>query len=404
MAVVIANTTNGNAAQSSGTLNISVTRASGEGLLLGIVYGYSFGAPDTISSVVWDAAGDNQALVHVDTQQMGVENRSLSVYALAAPTSAKTGNITITFSGSSNDISAYFVRHITGHDTSAMISASAKHYEPTPTANEFPITVTSATGELVVAFCSARYEPEWVAVGDFSANGLEQVSSQSSLTLLSGSKPGAASVSGYFECLASVDNYDNAVIAVSISPSGGASATITLTDPVAVVTGSTATCTITRNTAASGTITYNLTSSATGVATVPATATISDGQTTGSFNITGVSAGSSTITATNASDSGETDTATANVSALKGLSVTFGQANLSGLTFAWFDEASPDLFDAPTVVGTTESTDGSGVMSINLTGTSVAVGNTGYLLIYKAGATAPDDIAFFGRMTVADIG
>lgn len=186
--------------------------------------------------------------------------------------------------------------------------------------------------------------------------------------------------------------------------SGSSSATITLTDPVAVVTGSTASCTITRSTAAVGNITYNLVSSNPANATVPATATIADGQTIGTFNITGVSAGSSTITATNAADSGETDTATANVSALKGLEITFGQANLSGLTFAWFDEASPDLFAAPTVVGTTEATDGSGVMSITLTGTSVAVGNTGYLLIYKAGATAPDDIAFFGRMTVQDIG
>lgn len=189
------------------------------------------------------------------------------------------------------------------------------------------------------------------------------------------------------------------------SLSGGTpSATITLTDPVAVVTGSTASCTITRDTVASGTVTYNLSSSNTGVATVPATATIADGQLTGSFNVTGVSAGSSTITATNAGDSGETDTATANVSALKGIEVTFGQTNLTGLTFAWFDEASPDLFDAPTVVGTTESTDGSGVLSIDLTGTSVAVGNTGFLLIYKAGATAPDDLAFFGRLTVQDIG
>ena len=183
-----------------------------------------------------------------------------------------------------------------------------------------------------------------------------------------------------------------------------ASVTITLTDPVAVVTGSTAACTITRGVAASGDITYNLTSSNTGVATVPATATILDGTSSISFNITGVSAGSSTITATNAADSGETDTATANVSALKGLTVTFGQTNLTGLTFAWFDQASPDLFAAPTVVGTTESTDGSGVLEINLTGTSVAVGNTGFLLIYKAGATAPDDIAFFGRLTVQDIG
>ena len=404
MAVVISNTStgSGNPSASSGVVTMSVNRASGEGLLLGIFYEYQWGAADAISSVVWDAAGDNQAFTHVLTNQLEVHNKYLAIYYLAAPSSVKTADVTVTFAGSTNDNWAGMCRHITGHDTSAMVSTSAQRDESTPETNDLPITIASAAGELVVAFCGIRIETTALSAGDAS-DYQELVTAFSSRSIISGSKAGASSVTITFGFDDSAFQA-NALGAVSIAPSGGGSATITLTDPVSVVTGSTAACTITRSTAASGTITYNLTSSATGVATVPATATIADGQTTGTFNITGVSAGSSTITATNASDSGETDTATANVSALKGLEVTFGQANLSGLTFAWFDEASPDLFDAPTVVGTTESTDGSGVMSINLTGTSVAVGNTGFLLIYKAGATAPDDIAFFGRMTVADIG
>lgn len=176
-------------------------------------------------------------------------------------------------------------------------------------------------------------------------------------------------------------------------------------DPTTVVAGGTRTFTITRSVAAGvGGVTYNLLSSNTGVATVPATATILEGNTSITFNATGVSAGSATISATNAADSGETDSAALTVSAVKGLSITTGQTSLSGLTFAWFDEASPDLFGAPSVVGTTESTDGSGVLSITLTGTSLGVGDTGWLLVYKAGATAPDDIAFFGRLVVQDIG
>lgn len=190
----------------------------------------------------------------------------------------------------------------------------------------------------------------------------------------------------------------------SIIEEVAASATITLTDPVAVVTGGTGTCTITRNTAASGTITYNLTSSATGVATVPATATIADGQTTGTFNVTGVSAGSATITATNAADSGETDTATANVSALKGLELSYGQVSATGLDWAWFDSTDPATWGAPSVKGSAESTDGSGLLTITLTGTTLNVGQQGMLVVWKEGATRPDDIGYIGIETVADIG
>jgi hypothetical protein len=96
-----------------------------------------------------------------------------------------------------------------------------------------------------------------------------------------------------------------------------ASSTITLTpDPTTAVVGGTRTFTITRNNAAgAGGVTYNLSSSNTGVATVPATATILEGNTSITFNATGAGVGSANITATNAADSGETDTAALTVSA-----------------------------------------------------------------------------------------
>lgn len=103
---------------------------------------------------------------------------------------------------------------------------------------------------------------------------------------------------------------------MSLSPVSGP--TITLTpDPASVQVGSARTFTATRSApAGAGGVTYNLTSSAPAVATVPATATILEGNTTVTFNATGVSVGSANITATNAADSGETDTVALTVTAV----------------------------------------------------------------------------------------
>jgi hypothetical protein len=321
MAVAIANTTKSGGAPSNGAYSISVARASGEGLLVGVHYEFNGGSTaDTITSVVWDSAGDNQSFTHVLTQQQtyavdDVHPRWLAVYVLAAPTSAKTGNITVTFSGSNNNSAAVIVRHITGHDTAAMISNSAKRFEADMPANDLPITVNSATGELVVAFAAARNEVGYFSAGDTSDYS-EQAAFDSSRSIISGSKAGASSVTATFD-YAEVTHYDNALVAVSITPAD-ASATITLTpDPASVQVGGTRTFTATRSApAGAGGVTYNLTSSDTGKATVPATATILEGNSSITFNATGVAAGSTTITATNAADSGETDSVTLTVTAL----------------------------------------------------------------------------------------
>ncbi len=185
-----------------------------------------------------------------------------------------------------------------------------------------------------------------------------------------------------------------------------ASETITLTpDPAAATTAdATKAFTTARSAPASGNITYNLTSSNTGVATVPATDTILDTESAGGFDATIVGAGTTTITITNAADSGETDSVVLTVSTIKGISITTGQASETALRWAWFDGADPSAWDAPSAQGSGESTDGSGVLTITLTGTALNVGDTGYLVVNKEGATAEDDIVFAGRLTVQDIG
>lgn len=139
--------------------------------------------------------------------------------------------------------------------------------------------------------------------------------------------------------------------------------------PTTVAVSATRTFTITRSTAApAGGITYNLSSSASAVATVPATVTMDEGQTTKTFDATGVSIGDAEITATNAADSGETDTAgltvtaatvrtlqlLAHVDAVGATSVkgaVFAAPSGGALTGAKIGEFSDQAFDGTAVSG-----------------------------------------------------
>jgi hypothetical protein len=412
MAAVIANTTKGNATQTSGALNISVARASGEGLLLGIQFGYQWGAANTISSAVWDSAGDNQSLTHVLTNQQYTENRHVAVYYLAAPTSVKTGNISVSFSGSDNDISAYIVRHITGHNTSAMISGSTQRDESDAVANDLPITISSATGELVIAFCGIRDVIETVNAGDFD-DYQEQTSSLSAISLISGSKAGASSVTGTFE-YTNVTSYDNALIAVSIAPAAAGSPPDAPTiGTTTSITHSSASVNWTDNSddETGFKVEYAVSpySSWTAASASPAAA---DAET---LSVTGLSASTTykaRVAATNASgdsawqETAEFSTTAAPVTGIR-LQLHDGateQASLTGITVAWFDDDDPATMGAPSYQSSTETTDADGWIEVDLTGeTALDIGDPGFLIVYKAGATAADDIVFAGRIVTEDI-
>ncbi len=59
-------------------------------------------------------------------------------------------------------------------------------------------------------------------------------------------------------------------------------------------------------------------------------------------------------------------------------------ASVTGLRWAFFDQSVPNSLTAPAVTGTGESTDGSGVLEIDVSGTALNVGDTGYLVIDTA--------------------
>lgn len=93
---------------------------------------------------------------------------------------------------------------------------------------------------------------------------------------------------------------------------------------------------------------------------------------------------------------------------VKGISIALHdgstpQANVTGITAVWWDSADPGAFAAP-AYSTTASTDASGVLTLDLDAdTALSIGQSGFLVLYKAGAAATDDLVFAGRLTVQDI-
>lgn len=79
-------------------------------------------------------------------------------------------------------------------------------------------------------------------------------------------------------------------------------------------------------------------------------------------------------------------------------------ASLSSLKWAFFDEATPDGFTAPAAQGAVESTDGSGVLVLDITGSTLYDGDTGWLIVTDSDGTttqSPAHKAFSGPVVVA---
>lgn len=117
-----------------------------------------------------------------------------------------------------------------------------------------------------------------------------------------------------------------------------------------------------------------------------------------------------TVTATSTYDVTKSDTATvtiqpaASVMAVEIDLTTDGTTpaiNLSNLKWAWFDQNTPNLFVAPTDKGVSESTDGSGVLRINLPNTTLTSGDVGWLIVTDSnGSVSSAHKAFSGPVTV----
>lgn len=241
MPVAIANTHFATSTGASTTATVSVTRAAGEGLIACVFRENTGGASvDTVSSVVWDAAGDNQSFTFIRTQQESSSaSRYIGLYYLPAPTSVKTANVTVTFSGSTlHDNDAILVRRITGHDTASMIRGSAGFNQVTFN-NVTPVSdsLASAVGDLVIDFFSTRLgvaeQAATTGQGDISEN-----TAQFSRSVSSSSKAGAASTTIGWEST-NATSFSQAHVILSVQPAAGDTTAPVLTSPTGVATGAT---------------------------------------------------------------------------------------------------------------------------------------------------------------------
>jgi hypothetical protein len=95
--------------------------------------------------------------------------------------------------------------------------------------------------------------------------------------------------------------------------------------------------------------------------------------------------------------------------AVEGVSFTLYQsdgatpaADLTNLVALWWDSATPT--GAPAIEATNESTDGSGVYTMDVSVGALAVGQDGFLLLYDLdGADHRDSLVYAGKETVVDI-
>ncbi len=77
------------------------------------------------------------------------------------------------------------------------------------------------------------------------------------------------------------------------------------------------------------------------------------------------------------------------------------RAGLTGLVIRWWD--SPTASGAPVVFSTTATTNASGELIVDLSTSSLSVGQTGYIDVYKENASADLDFHFSGRVVVGTI-
>ena len=79
------------------------------------------------------------------------------------------------------------------------------------------------------------------------------------------------------------------------------------------------------------------------------------------------------------------------------------RAGLTGMKWAFFDQNTPDAMLAPTAKGTAASTNTSGILSLNVTGTQLVPGAAGWLIFSNSDGTATQSnlISFAGPCVVA---
>lgn len=78
------------------------------------------------------------------------------------------------------------------------------------------------------------------------------------------------------------------------------------------------------------------------------------------------------------------------------------RANLTGMKWAFFDQSTPNTLSSPTAKGILGATNAAGATVLNVLGTSLSAGQTGWLIFSNSDGTATQSnlISFAGPVVV----
>jgi hypothetical protein len=184
---------------------------------------------------------------------------------------------------------------------------------------------------------------------------------------------------------------------LTYTSSGSAATAVTLTGPTTGIAGVASTnFTVGANGVITGTV--SVTPSASGCTFTPSSVNISSGSPTATFTCTPAAAGAKSITLANngslSNPSAWTYTASAALATSVSITLTTDgttpAANLTGLKVAVFDQSTPDLWTghAPIYATSVGSTNGSGVLTCNISGvTNLAPGALAGLVVSSSDGT-----------------
>lgn len=218
---MINNTTTSSGVPASGAFSLSVVHAAGEGLHVHVSREGDYAAPAQVTGVVWDAAGDNQAFTFITSQQSDNLNRWEDIYWLAAPTSTKTGNVTVNFGSGAVDRCGVIVRHVTGHSTSGTVTTAKSGGQM---GNTTPISLTPSTnvGDMVILSTIYRNDAQYMIANSGQNNVVRiAINGITSRTMGGSTKVGSAGTTtvGWYSTEPSASVYDYASIASVIPTS-----------------------------------------------------------------------------------------------------------------------------------------------------------------------------------------
>lgn len=218
MAVTVAGSASASGGSGSTTLSVSVARGSGEGLIAFVFSENDFTQPYEPTSIVWDSGGDNQAFQKL-TGRYNTDSAGRGGYAaiLPAPTTAKTANVTVTYSSAPDKYRGIIVVRVTGHDTTWMVRNGIDWHQ-TIFGSVYPyIRIGSRTGDLCVA--GGYYRDGSTAVSAGSGVGdsvIHDVAAGGQRTMVAGSKAGAEGV--IVDFVGTTTTYDGVMLGVSVMP------------------------------------------------------------------------------------------------------------------------------------------------------------------------------------------